>query len=136
MYEKDYIMKMIEAFSMMIAKIMGLREKEELDRAADLIQEAYDTILKINPDILQNLDEAEWDKFCSDRTPEELEMIAELLKLEGEIRIDTGDPEGVCRLLFKSLELLKIVDAKSNAFSVVRFEKISSLEEKLSGADY
>ena len=37
MYEKDYIMKMIEAFSMMIAKIMGLKEKGELDRAGALI---------------------------------------------------------------------------------------------------
>ena len=136
MYEKDYIMKMVEAFSMMIAKIMGLKEKGELDRAGALILEAYDTVLKINPEALKDFGEPEWEKFCSERTQEELEMIAELLKLEGEIRIDTGNPDGVCRLLFKSLELLKYVDNQSDTFSVVRFEKISSLEEKLSGADY
>ena len=63
-------------------------------------------------------------------------MIAELLKLEGEIRINTGDPDGVCHLLFNSLQLLNIVDSQSDAFSVVRFEKISSLEQILSGAGY
>jgi hypothetical protein len=136
MYEKDYIMKMIEAFSMMIARIIGLREKGEPDRAGALILEAYDTILKIDPNSLKDFNEDEWEQFCSERTTEELEMIAELLKQEGEISIDTGKSEGVCRLLLKSLELLKYVDDQSGTFSMLRFEKISSLEEKLSGADY
>lgn len=136
MYEKDYIMRMVEAFSKMIARITGLREKGELDKAGSLLHEAYDTILKINPESLKNFDEAEWEQFCSERSAEELEMIAELLKIEGEIRIDTGRPEGVCRLLFKSLELLKYVDDQSDTFSLLRFERISSLEEKLSGVDY
>ena len=33
MYEKDYIMKMLEAFSGMIARIVGIKEKGELDKA-------------------------------------------------------------------------------------------------------
>lgn len=136
MYEKDFIMRMLEAFSMMIAKIIGLREKGELDKAGALILDAYDTILKIDPEALKSFGEEEWEKFCSERTSEELEMIAELMQLEGEIRIDTGNPDGVYRLLFKSLELLKYVEKQSDTFSVVRFEKISSLEEKLSGSDY
>jgi hypothetical protein len=42
----------------------------------------------------------------------------------------------VYRLLYKSLELLKYVDDHTHTFSVVRFDKITSLEQKLSGADY
>jgi hypothetical protein len=136
MYEKDYIMKMVEAFSRMIARIMGLKEKGELNKAEALILEAYDTILKIDPDTLRNFDDRAWDSFCRQRTPQELEMIADLFRVEGEIRIDLGDHEGVCRLLFKSLELLKYVDDHTDTFSVLRFDKISSLEQKLSGADY
>jgi len=136
MYERDYIMKMVEAFSRMIARIMGLKEKGELNKAEALILEAYDTILKIDPDTLRNFDDRAWDSFCRERTPQELEMIADLFRVEGEIRIDLGDRAGVCRLLFKSLELLKYVDDHTDTFSVLRFDKISSLEQKLSGADY
>lgn len=136
MYEKDYIMRMVEAFSRMIARIMGLREKGELNQAEALILEAYDTILKIDPVTLRNFDENAWETFCRERTPQELEMIADLFRLEGEIRIDLGDREGVCRLLFKSLELLKYVDDHTDTFSLPRFDKISALEQKLSGSDY
>ena len=120
----------------MIARIMGLKEKGELNKAEALILEAYDTILKIDPDTLRNFDDRAWDSFCRERTPQELEMIADLFRVEGEIRIDLGDRDGVYRLLFKSLELLKYVDDHTDTFSVLRFDKISSLEQKLSGADY
>jgi len=136
MYERDYIMKMVEAFSRMIARIMGLKEKGELNKAEALILEAYDTILKIDPDTLRSFDDRAWDSFCRERTPQELEMIADLFRVEGEIRIDLGDRDGVYRLLFKSLELLKYVDDHTDTFSVLRFDKISSLEQKLSGTDY
>ena len=136
MYEKDYIMRMLEAFSRMIARIVGLKEKGELDKAEALLMEAYDTVLKIEADSLNQFKEKDWEKFCSDRSEEELEMVAELLRLEGEIRIESGNPEGVCHKLIRSLELLRLVESQSDTFSISRFNKISSLEEKLSGADY
>jgi hypothetical protein len=136
MYQKDYIMRMIEAFAKMIAGIVGLIKKGDPEGASDRIVETYDTILKINPVDLYQYDDSEWYQFCNEKTLEELEMIAELLKLEGEIRMVSGNSDGAYRLLFKSLELLKYVDVQSGTFSVLRFEKISSLEEKLSGADH
>ena len=33
MYERDYILRLIEAFAKMLAAIVGLREKGELDKA-------------------------------------------------------------------------------------------------------
>jgi hypothetical protein len=136
MYEKDYIMKMLEAFSGMIARIVGLKEKGELDKAEALVMEAYDTMLKIEPDSLNQYKEKDWEKICSERSTEELEMVAELLRLEGEIRIESGNTEGVCHKLIRSLELFRLVESQSDTFSLSRFNKISLLEEKLSGADY
>lgn len=129
-------MRMVEAFSKMITRIIGLKEKGQLSKAESLIMEAYYTILKIDPKTLQQFSEDDWEKLCKKRSREELEMIAELLMLEGEIRIDAGNPEGVCHLLLKSLELLRTVESQSDTFSMARFNRISSLEEKLSGADY
>lgn len=136
MYERDYILRMIEAFAKMLAAIVGLRQRGELDKARMLVEEAYESILKTDPGEVKSLDEDQWKQFCSKRSPEELEMLADLLRVEGEILMDVGKPEGVCQLLFKALELLKLVEAQSTAFSLARFDKISQLEEKLSGADY
>lgn len=135
MYQKDYILRMIEAFAKMIAGIIGLIKKGDREGAIHKIMETYDTILKINPEELYQYDDPAWYRFCNERNLDELEMVAELFKLEGEIRMDAGNPEEGLRLLFRSLELFKYVDGQSHTFSVIRFEKISSLEETLSGAD-
>lgn len=136
MYERDYIMRMIEAFAKMIAAIIGLREKGELDKARALVEEAYQTVLKVNSGEIKEFDDEQWKQFCSQRSPEELEMLADLLKVEGDILIDTGQAEEVCELLFKALELLKLVEAQSGTFSLTRFDKITELEQKLSGSEY
>lgn len=136
MYERDYVLRMIEVFAKMIAAILGLREKGELDKARSLVEEAYDTVLKVNSGEIKEYDEEQWKQFCSKRSPEELEMLADLLKVEGEIMLDSGKSEGVCELLFKALELLRLVELQSNAFSMTRFDKISELEQKLSGSEY
>jgi len=129
-------MRMIEAFAKMVAGIIGLIKKGDPDGARTLIKEAYDTILKINPEELYQYDDPEWYKFCNERSLDELEMIAELFKLEGEIRMDAGNSEESLRMLYRSLELFKYVDEQSGTYSVIRFEKISSLEDELSGADH
>jgi len=136
MYQKDYIMRMIEAFAKMVAGIIGLIKKGDPDGAITRIKETYDIILKINPEELYQFDDHEWYSFCNERSLDELEMIAELFKLEGEIRMDAGNSDEGLRMLYRSLELFKYVDGQSGTFSVVRFEKITSLEEELSGADH
>jgi len=136
MYQKDYIMRMIEAFAKMVAGIVGLIRKGDPDTALARIKETYDTILKIDPEELYQYDDPEWYKFCNERNLDELEMVAELLKLEGEIRMDTGKSEEGLRLLYRSLELFNYVDGQSGTFSVVRSEKISTLKEELSGDDH
>jgi len=136
MYQKDYIMRMIEAFAKMVAGIVGLIRKGDPDTALARIKETYDTILKIDPEELYQYDDPEWYKFCNERNLDELEMVAELLKLEGEIRMDKGKSEEGLRLLYRSLELFNYVDGQSGTFSVVRSEKISTLKEELSGGDH
>ena len=129
-------MRMIEAFARMLAAILGFKQKGELDKARALVEEAYNTVLKVSSGELKAYDQEQWEQFCSKRSPEELEMLADLLKVEGEIMLDSGVSDGVCELLFKALQLLKLVDAQSDAFSLIRYDKISQLEQRLSGSDY
>lgn len=136
MYEKDYIMRVVEAFSRMISIILGYREKGDMDSAYRHILEAYGSVLKVDPEELNSYTDEQWESFCEVRTPQEIEMLAELMKLDGEILMDSGKPEVVCRKLFKALELLKRVEESSDTFSITRFDKIASLEQKLSGSEY
>jgi len=132
MYERDYIMRMIEAFAKMIAAIIGLREKGELDKAWALVEEAYERILKVNAGEIKAFDDEQWKQFCTKRSREELEMLADLLRAEAEIMSESGNTRGAGELFFKALQLLKIVDAQSASFSIARIDKISELEQKLS----
>ena len=129
-------MRMIAAFAKMIAAIIGFREKGELDKARKLVEEAYDRILRVDAGEIKKFDEAQWKQFCIKRSPEELEMLADLFKVEGEILVDSGNAREAGQLLLKALELLKLVDAQSASFSITRLEKISELEHRLSGSAF
>jgi hypothetical protein len=135
MYEKDYIMRMVEAFARMISIIMGFREKGELDSAYGMILEAYGSVLKVDPGELENYTQAQWNNFYRERTSHELEMLADLMKLEGEILTEKGKPEVVLKKQMKALELLIIVEEKTNTYSQARVDNISELKKKLSGSD-
>jgi phosphoglycolate phosphatase-like HAD superfamily hydrolase len=132
MYERDYILRMIEAFAKMLAAIVGFREKGELDKARALVEETYESMLKVESSEIKEYDHEQWNQFCSKRSPEELEMLADLFKVEGEILLDAGKPEQATWLLAKALELLKLVEAQSGAFSLTRSDKINELEKTLS----
>ena len=132
MYEKDYIMRVVEAFSRMISIILGFREKGDWDSAYGMILEAYGSILKVDPGELKNYTREQWDMFCKERTPREIEMLAELMKMEGEILMERGKTEEVLRTLMKALELMKMVEENSNTYSQARIDNIFLLEKKLS----
>ena len=136
MFEKDYIMRLIQVFSRMLAKIMGLKENGQFDEALQEVDHAYRTGLKLEPDSVRGFTPDQWEDFRQAKSIQEWEMVARLLKLEGEIRLDSGKPEGACYLLYTALDLLKAANEKDSAFSIERFELISQLEETLSGISY
>jgi len=127
MYQKDYILRLIEAFSFALAKILGFKNKGEYKLAMDEIHRIYSEMLKLNIKDIKNLPLANM-KIIE---IEKLEMIAELLKVEGEIADEDGHDNKSINLLNKALQIFKYVDTHTTTFSFDRKNKIAEIENKL-----
>ena len=133
MIERDYILRLVQQFSRMMAHIMGLKEKGRHAEALDEIKHVYKTVLKLEHEQVIGFERDDWKEFLSERAIEEWEMAADLLRLEGEVLLDMNKPEGVCAKLFTALDILKHVNESGKAFSLERMSKIADLEDKLAG---
>ena len=133
MFERDYILRIIQQFSRMVAYIIGLKEKGQYDEALKEIKEVYGNTLKLEYDEVIGYDDDGWDQFFKTHAVHEWEMVADLLKLEGEILLETKKIEGTCYRLYKSLDLLHHVEVTDKTYSLDRMQKIAAIEDILSG---
>lgn len=127
--EKDYLMRQLMMLFEVIAKILRYRKKGEKEKALDEINYFYQC-LKIEADfralnIEKLLEFLEKDKNL---TNEHLEMVAFVLKEQGELAEDTRIKLDFFR---KSYFLLDKVERESITFSVDRQMKLAELREFL-----
>ena len=127
MYQKDYILRVIEACSDALAKIIGLKEKGKNKLALEEIKKVYDEMLKIDIDQILN---SSLDKLEGIES-EKLEIISDLLKVEGKVEFEEGNEQKTILLFKKSLEILVLVDEKQTTFSFERKNKITELKNLL-----
>ena len=127
MYQKDYILRLIEACSDALARIIGLKEEGKNKLALDEIKRTYIEMLKINIDVILNSSTNEIENI----EIEKLEMISDLLKIEAEVEFVEGNEQNAIMLFKKSLEILVLVDEKQTTFSFERKNKITELKNLL-----
>ena len=123
--QQDYVMRLLEQFSKVLAKIIGLKEKGNNNKAIEIINEAYASLLKtdtlqINKSVTKELIE----KF----NDEQLNIIGDLLFEEGEICLIEGRINDGQLKLKKALELYKYLDEKQRTFSLDRENKIQKIK--------
>ena len=126
-------MRLVQQFSKMIAHIIGLKQKGRHAEALVEITHLYKSVLKLEHEQVMGFEKDDWKTFFNERSVEEWEMAADLLRLEGEVLLDMNKPEGVCVRLFTALDILKKVNESGKAFSLERMGKIAELEDKLAG---
>lgn len=117
----------------MVAYIIGLKEKGQYDEALKEIKDVYGNTLKLDYDEVIGYDDDGWDKFLKTHEIQEWEMVADLLKLEGELLLETKKSAGTCYRLYKSLDLLHHVEDADKTYSLERMQKIAAIEDILSG---
>lgn len=133
MFERDYILRIIQQFARMIAHIIGLKEQGKYDEALEEIKDAYGNTLKLNYDEVVGYNEKEWDEFLRTHSHQEWEMVSDLLRLEGEILVEMNRRDGSCFRLYKALDLLHYVEEADKTYSLDRKQKIAGIEDTLSG---
>lgn len=134
MYQKDYILRMIEMIAEVIAKIIGLILKKDTKQASLLLENAYQNFLKKDASFFRNLPKEKLtDELLAehDYTNGHLQILAELFFAEGELQCAKGNNESSFTYYEKSLVLLRFIEKESRSFSLTMESKKALIEEKI-----
>ena len=135
MYQKDYILRLIEEFGTVLAKILGLKQNKQFQEAIDMIDETSLNYLKIRMNYVTSLSDKELIEVLEKDTElgsEMLGMLADLLKQQADIDLELGEKEKSRNEYQKALLLLNYLNSKElEVFSLDRMNKISTIGNQL-----
>jgi len=134
MYQKDYILRMIEMLGEMIAGILGLIRKGNFEQAEDKLENLYFTMLKEDAAFFRDIPVDELtDRLLHGHnyTNGHLEVLAELFNAEAELRKAKGDKPGSLEYSQKSLRLFEFIDAEYKTYSQERIDKMEAIRGRI-----
>lgn len=136
MYQKDYILRMIEMLGDLLRAIFRMINKGRIDQAEESIREAYITMLRKDSAFFQQIPaERLTSTLLEDHnyTSAHLEILAELLYAEAEL-LNAKNESTECHPFYvKSLLLFEFVDDAYRTFSQERLDKMEYIRKRLSG---
>lgn len=134
MYQKDYILRMIEMLAELIAAILGMIKKGKFPKATQAIENAYTDFLKEDAAFFRKLSKEDLtEKLLKEHnyTYGHLEILAELFYVEAELLHAQNKMEECLDYYEKSLLLHQFIVKEGQTFSVEKESKISKIQEKI-----
>lgn len=134
MYQKDYILRMIEMLGELLAGIFGLIKKGEYRRASEQIGRIYYNTLKEDAAFFRTIPEADLTyKLLHEHnyTNSHLEILAELFNAEAELTFAQGKKSESIEYSRKSLILFEFIDADQKTYSLERINKMESIRKRI-----
>ena len=134
MYQKDYILRMIEMLGELLAGIFGLIKKGEYRRASEQIGRIYYNILKEDAAFFRTIPEADLTHkllYEHNYTNSHLEILAELFNAEAELTFAQGKKSESIEYSRKSLMLFEFIDADQKTYSLERINKMESIRKRI-----
>ncbi|MEI6140959.1 MAG: hypothetical protein WCP85_16945 [Mariniphaga sp.] len=135
MFQKDYILRMIEMIGDLIAVIIGLLKKGDPDQAEKILERSYYEFLRkdasffqlIPKDLLTN-------QLLSDHnyTNGHLAVLAELFYAEAMVNEAQNRPTNSKQYYEKALVLLEFLEQEDKTWSAKREERMNLIKEKIS----
>jgi hypothetical protein len=134
MYQKDYILRMIEMIGDLIAGILGLIRKGDFNRASKELGDIYYQMLREDSSFFRNIPENKLtDKLLHQHnyTNGHLEILAELFNAEAELELAQGNKSGSLEYSGKSLILFEFIDKEQKTFSFEREKKMEDIRKRI-----
>jgi len=136
MVQKDYLMRMIEQFAMILMKIVLYKQMKQFDQARQEMNTAYKLMLNSEPDQIKNKPAdkiAGMLKSDDKAAAEKLMIAAELLREEAEIcESEEGFGDDIFHLLCKSFYLYIDALEYENSYKTSEYlEKIDTIVKKI-----
>jgi hypothetical protein len=140
MYQKDYILRMIEMLGDLLAAVLGLIKKGDYKKASEQLGKIYYDMLKEDAAFFRAIpaDELTF-KLLKEHNYSNghLEILAELFNAEAELDIAQGNRSGCLEYSTKSLILFEFIDNEQKTYSLARIEKMNAIRNRIEtlGAD-
>ncbi|HLO57928.1 MAG TPA: hypothetical protein VK179_04250 [Bacteroidales bacterium] len=134
MYQKDYILRMIEMLGELLRAMFGMIKKRQFTQAEESIGEAYLTMLRKDSAFFQEIPADKLTKTLLEDhnyTHQHLEILAELMYAEAELNYARNKISDSLPFYQKSLVLFEFVDDAYRTWSEDRIKKINKIRERL-----
>ena len=134
MYQKDYILRMIEMLGDLIAAILGLAGKGDYGKATEKLERVYYDMLKEDAAFFRSIPMEELTRKLLEEhnyTNGHLEILAELFNAEAELEMAQGNRSGALEFSEKSLLLFEFTDLAQKTLSLVRVDKMSAIRQRI-----
>jgi hypothetical protein len=134
MYQKDYVLRMIEMLGELIAGILGLIKKGDFIQAEEKLDSIYYGMLSRDSAFFRNIPEDELtDRLLNQHnyTNGHLEVLAELLNAEAELCLARNNKSGSLEYSRRSLRLFRFLDEAYHTYSQDRIEKIQTIRQRI-----
>ena len=134
MYQKDYILRMIEMLGDLLAGIFGLVRKGDFTEAAGKLERIYYDILKEDAAFFRSIPTADLTRKLigeHNYTNGHLEILAELFNAEAELELAQGNQAESIEFSEKALLLFEFIDLQQKTLSAERLDKIAAIRERI-----
>jgi len=134
MYQKDYILRMIEMIGDLIAALLGLIKKGDLEQAEKILEKGYYELLRRDASYFQLIPKEQLtDKLLHDHdyTNGHLSVLAELFYAEATLSESQNRLNNAFTCYEKSLTLLEFLEQEDKTWSAKREERKMLLKERI-----
>ncbi len=136
MYQKDYILRMVEMLGDLLAAIFGLIRKGDFQKAGENLERVYYDMLKEDAAFFRSIHIDDLThKLLEEHnyTNGHLEILAELFNAEAELAMAKGDKKETLEYAEKALLLFEFIDTSQKTLSLERLDKMSFIRERIEG---
>jgi hypothetical protein len=134
MYQKDYILRMIEMLVDLMAYILGLIKKGDFEKATHTLENAYYDFLKQDAAFFHRIPKEDLtNKLLKEHhfTNGHLEILSELFYAQAELFNAQDKKAKSVEYYEKSLILLDFIEKESKTFSVEKQSRISLIQDQI-----
>ena len=134
MFQKDYILRMIEMLGDLIAAILGLIKKGDYKLASERLGKIYYDMLKEDASFFRAIPEEELTRKLlheHNYTNGHLEILGELFNAEAELELAQGNKSGCLEYSRKSLIISEFIDAELKTYSQERINKMAAIRNRI-----
>jgi len=134
MYQKDYILRMIEMLGDLIAAVFGLVRKGDFQQATENLERIYYDMLKKDAAFFRSIPKEDLTHDLLEKhnyTNGHLEILAELFNAEAELAAAQGNQKGCLEYSEKALLLFEFIDLQQKTLSLDRLDKMTLIRDRI-----